>query len=638
MPTFSVLGPMAAWDAAGDRARLRGPKHRAVLGRLIVARGRMVPVETLIDDLWAEAPPRARGAVRTFVGDLRRALEPDRPPRAPSSVIVTEGAGYAMRVGEDAVDAWRFERDVAAARRAEPLDAADLLSRALAEWRGPAYADFAEAQWALAERARLTELRLQAVEAHAEALLSLDRHADAVPVLDAHVTDHPWREDAWRLLAVALYRSGRQKDALDVARRARSRLADELGLDPSAPLARLEGQILAQSPELGPSAQPLDAASTVWARARAASEGAAALGSRAQLRSTVDLLRSLALSGGDGLEAAQRQRVDTIHAAEELGDPLLTARVIGAYDVPAIWARSDFPDLAAEVVAAAERALDALPAGHAAARARLLATIAIESRGTAFPGAQQAAAEAEALARTLDDPALLAYALNGTFMQSFHRAGLAATRDRIGAELIVVASRHDLPAFELLGRLIRLQSRCAFGDVVGADEHADAADALAARYESPLIEVFTTWYRALRLALTGHPPDEVATAYRAASPLLDRAGMPGMQHGLLPLALLSIRVAHNLPLPAPDTTDWGPYSRWVEPLLLAGSGQKNAARAALRELPEPPADHLLEAMWFLVARAAALVRDEPTLERARNALAAAHDQLPGAATGIFTMK
>lgn len=638
MVSFAVLGPLEARDAADTPVRLRGPKHRAVLARLLLARGRVVPIETLIDDLWVVAPPRATGAIRTFVGDLRRALEPERPPRAASSLLVTHGTGYALKATPDAVDATRFERAVADARSREPGGALDLLQAALSEWRGPAYADFSAEQWARAERARLAELRLSAVEARAGALLALGRHAEAIPDLDAHVTDNPWREGAWHQLALALYRSGRQKDALDVARRARERLADELGLDPGEDLARLESDILTHAPSLGAPTRPPDAASTLWAQAAESHARGAVLGERARLRSTVDLLRSLALAGGESLEAAQQQRIATIRAAEDLGDPHLTARVIGAYDVPAIWSRSDFPELAAQVVAAAERALAALPqADTDAARARLLATIAVESRGAAASDHSLSAAnEAVRIARRLDNPPLLAFALNGLFMQTFYRTGLAAERDAIGRELIALASRHDLPAHELLGRLIRLQSCCAFGDVAGADEHARAADDLAERYDSPLIAVFTTWYRALRLVLTGRPAREIAEAYRAAAPLLDRSGMPGMQRGLLPLALLSVRVQHNRPLPEPGTTDWGSYTAWIEPLLLAESGDQDAARAALRGIPDPPRDHLAEALWSLVARAADRVNDAQTLERARAALPPARGELAGAQTGLLT--
>src|SRR4051812_29951076 len=115
MVGFGVLGPVTAWDAAGEPIALKGPRHRAVLARLILARRRVVPVARLAGDLWADPPADAVGAVRTFVAALRRALEPGRPPRAPARLLVTEGPGYALRAEPDAVDAWRFERAVAEA-------------------------------------------------------------------------------------------------------------------------------------------------------------------------------------------------------------------------------------------------------------------------------------------------------------------------------------------------------------------------------------------------------------------------------------------------------------------------------------------------------------------------------------------
>ncbi|MDO8189622.1 SARP family transcriptional regulator, partial [Conexibacter sp. CPCC 205706] len=146
------------------------------------------------------------------------------------------------------------------------------------------------------------------------------------------------------------------------------------------------------------------------------------------------------------------------------------------------------------------------PAARDAVRARLLATSAVESRGTGSARAGWAAREAEALARRLDDPALLAFALNGRWMQSFSRAGLAPERDAIGAELIALADRHGLVSHAVLGHLIRLQARSALANFAAADAHAAAIDQLAARHERPLAGVFTSWYRALRLAATGSTP------------------------------------------------------------------------------------------------------------------------------------
>ena len=243
--TFRVLGPLVAEDERGP-VDLKGPRHRAVLARLLIARGRVVPVGQLVADLWTEPPDGAVGAVQTFVSALRKALEPDRPPRTPARVLVTAGPGYALRA--DAVDAWDFE--AALTSTGSPPAILAEIEGALALWRGPAYAEFADEPWARGEIARLDELRLLAGERHAAALLDLNRAAQAVPDLEAHVKAHPWREDAWRLLALARYRAGRQGDALDTLRRARSVLAEELGVDPGPDLRRLEADILAQAPGL----------------------------------------------------------------------------------------------------------------------------------------------------------------------------------------------------------------------------------------------------------------------------------------------------------------------------------------------------------------------------------------------------
>ncbi|MER6728196.1 MULTISPECIES: BTAD domain-containing putative transcriptional regulator [Streptomyces] len=635
--TFGVLGPVTA-ERAGDALALKGPRHRAVLARLILARRRVVPLDRLVRDLWEEPPPRAVGAVRTFVGDLRRALEPDRPPRAPARLLVTEGPGYALRAAPDDVDAWRFEAAVAEADRLPAAQAPDRLRAALAQWRGPAYAEFAGEEWTRGERSRLTELRLRAVERRAEILVDLGRAAEAVPDLDAHLTEHPWREEAWRLLALALYRTGRQADALAVLRRARDLLARHLGVDPGPGLRRLEARVLAQDPDLDPPGEPAEAAARLWARATEAYDRAVAAGSHARLESTVGLLRGLAVTGGGGLQAASRQRVAAIAAAEETGDAELTARVIGSYDVPANWTRSDDPVLARQVVAAAERTLAALPDGPAAApaRCRLLATVAVESRGVRSPRGPRAAAEAERLARGLDDPALLAFALNGAFMQSCTAAGTAPRRDAIGAELVELSARHGMVNHAVLGHLIRLQARSALADLAGADEHADAVDLIAARHERPLAGVFTAWYRALRLAVTGGPYDRAEAAFRSAAALLEGAGMPGLERGLLPLALLGLRLSRGRPADVDPRADWGPYRPWAEPFALLADGRRTEARTALRSLAEPPPDLLYEALCCAEAALALALGDRTALKRTYERLLPAAGEIAGAGSGLLT--
>ncbi|MGW4294351.1 BTAD domain-containing putative transcriptional regulator [Micromonospora chersina] len=1053
--TFGVLGPLVAAGERGPVA-LKGARQRAVLARLLVARGRVVPVDRLVDDLWAEPPEGAVGAVRTFVADLRRALEPDRPPRQPARLLVTAPPGYALAAAPEAVDAGRFDAAVTAAGellaagRAGP--ALDALDDALALWRGPAYAEFAGEPWARAEIDRLDELRMLAVERRAEALLALGRAAEAASDLRAQAAAHPLREETWRLLAVALYRAGRQGDALAALRDARAVLVRELGVDPGPRLRRLEADILAQAPHLDPTppvpvpapapvppsvpvpapvppsaalsaaaagagegrrpfvgrvdelasltglagevarrgrpalalvsgdagagktafvealvdrlaaagwtcavgrvpeyegapaawpwtqlaaalpeagpahdepdgpggdepavaryrlhriagarvagaarrgpvllvlddlhradedtldlltalftgpepvtgpvltvgtyratgitpaltgalarlartepvrvylggladaetadlvravAGPVDAdtvrvlhrrsgGNPFFARELArllAAEGAAALdtvpaGVRDVIRhrlaqlpgSTRTVLRQAAVLGRDldadvlaalageeamldavdraaqaglltpdgtrfghilvrdtlytdlsaprrarwhaavgaalerlrpddvtalahhfgqapGPEAATRAaryaaaaaeraerrshpheaarlwqqavaahdraggadvrgrlaaligwgrglavtghldrtrglRAEAVATVERLADPGLTADVLAAFDVPAVWTRNDDEGLSRRIVAAAEAALAGLPADQAARRARLLCTLALELRGETGDRGRRAAAEAEGTARRLGDPALLAFALNARFMHSFDRAGRAPERARIGAELVDLAARHGLVTFEVLGHLIALQAHCARADLAAADAHAAAADRLAARYELPLVGVFTAWYAALRLAVTGHRA-EAEAAYRAAAVRLDAGQMPGMAGGLLPFALLCLRLSTgDDPAPAlVDAAATGPYAPWVRPLALLAAGRRDEAAAALRSLPESPHDLLREARLCVAARAAVALDDRPTMARLHAALRPAADELAGAGSGVLT--
>ncbi|GAA2213670.1 hypothetical protein GCM10009850_091330 [Nonomuraea monospora] len=1314
MVTFGVLGPLTAENEHGP-ARLKGPRHRAVLARLLIARGRVVPVSWLIGDLWEAPQPGALGAVQTFVGELRKALEPARPPRTPSRLLVTSPPGYALRADPEAVDAWRFESALTDATRlltsGAPDQAHALLGSALGLWRGPAYAEFAELDWARGEAARLDELRLLAVERRAEAAMACGDAAGCVPDLEAHIAEHPLREDGWRLLGLALYRAGRQGDALGQLRRAREVLREELGVDPGEGLRRLESDILTQAPHLNPPPHPprphpsapphlnapshpsprpdLNASShpnspshlspsapaapqpshasppapylssppppasqagpsshagphphvspppplperppepvasaehpfvgratelaeleavaahvtasgrarlvlvsgaagagktalartltrrleadgwtTAWgtspevqgapsawpwtelsaslptteppaamsdnprptlpdapsatplttrfrrhraiathltttadraplllvlddlhwadeetlallttlatdlgqapvlllatyrsteisaalsdalgraARAEPArvylgglthqqvhelvqaltgrpasdrdartihtrsagnpffvrelvrlweSEGDAALhtavpagvrdvirhrlagltetarthlrqaavlgqevdldvliplagdeesvlesvesallagflverdadrlrfahalvhetlyddvtlarrarwharvagivegirpgdvetiahhcvraegragaartahytraaalraearsapheaarlwraaltaldqlpgpkaapsrrapgssgpgsgssgpasdwsgpgpgssghasgsfgpgpglsgpasgsfgsgpgwsdpgpgssgsgpgpfgpgagssgpggGAAARLEAVMGLVRALAVIGE--LHESRRYRAEAVDAAEALGDPLVTAGVIGSFDVPAIWTTNDDPALSARLVAAAERTLAALPAGegtpagertaegtpdvspphmrdaegapgvspsgardvgrtlgalpsgacdaegtpdnstprtHDAERARLLITIAMERRADPGPRGDEAAREAEVIARRLGDRTLLAYALNGRYMQTFHRAGLALERAVIGEELVRLAEGDDgLATFEVLGHLILLQSSAALADLEAADQHAAAADHLAERYDLPLVGVFTTWYAALRRTITGD--GTARQAYRAAAARLSGTGMPGVEDGMLPLALLCLEAAQNRPPedgPSSASSaregsagtgagaaqdgaagagvawvvgadlgdlvdaDWGPYEAWARPLILLAQGHRDEATAAAREIPDSPHDLLLEARTCLHALTALeTAAGHRTLERLYDRLLPAEAELAGAGSGLLTL-
>ncbi|MEV0346904.1 BTAD domain-containing putative transcriptional regulator [Nonomuraea sp. NPDC050680] len=273
MVAFRVLGPVEAYEH-DDELDLGGLRQRAVLARLLVARGQVVPVDTLLYDLWDDDTAKgAQSGLQVYISRLRRVLEPGRPRGGPNRLLVTVASGYALRVAPDQVDALKFEQLVRAAgehlEEGDPQSARARLEKALGLWRGTPYSDFADQQWAEAEVNRLTELRLVARERHADTGLRLGLPAETVPDLEALTTEHPLREEGWRLLGLGLYRCGRQGDALAALRRARGILADELGIDPGPALRKLESDILAQAPELELSlaprpSRPVQAPTDTW--------------------------------------------------------------------------------------------------------------------------------------------------------------------------------------------------------------------------------------------------------------------------------------------------------------------------------------------------------------------------------------
>ncbi len=257
MVLIRVLGSFAA-EADGEPVPLGGPRQRGVLALLVAARGQVVPVDRMVEDLWRGEPPvRALASLQAYVSNLRRLLEPGRPPRTPARLLVSAAPGYALRLPPGAVDAWRFEELLEEARAlADPRDARARLGEALALWRGPAFAEVADEPWAAAETARLDELRLVARELHVAAGLRLGDPAAVVPEAEGLTRDDPLREEGWRLHALALWSSGRQADALAALRRARATFADELGLDPGPDLVALEGAILTRRTDVLRAAVP----------------------------------------------------------------------------------------------------------------------------------------------------------------------------------------------------------------------------------------------------------------------------------------------------------------------------------------------------------------------------------------------
>jgi DNA-binding SARP family transcriptional activator len=250
---FRLLGTLEVVD--GDRrVEIGGQKPRQLLGLLLVNANQVVSVDRLIDELWGEHPPEtAANTLQVYVSKLRKSLS--------SAALVTQPPGYVLQVDVEHVDARRFERLVregrAALARGDARRASALLEDALALWRGPALAEFAFQRFAQAEIARLDELRLVALEERAEAELALGRHAELAGELEGLVAANPLRERLRGQLILALYRSGRQAEALAAYRTGRAALVDELGIEPSPELQRLERAILVQDPALdAPRAAP----------------------------------------------------------------------------------------------------------------------------------------------------------------------------------------------------------------------------------------------------------------------------------------------------------------------------------------------------------------------------------------------
>ena len=259
MLDFRILGPVEAVEL--DRTiALGGPLQRAVLAILILQRGEVVTSDRLIDELWGERPPAtAAKTLQGYVSRLRKVLGAD--------VLVSRGGGYTLAVEAQQVDAERFEQFAnegrAALANGDASAARTLFSSALEIWRGEALADLAFSSFAAREVARLEEARLSALEDRIEADLALGRHRELVGELEELVARHPYRERPRAQLMLALYRSGRQAEALETYREGRRALADELGLEPGPALRALEQRILDHDPTLG---QPRSAA--VRARAR----------------------------------------------------------------------------------------------------------------------------------------------------------------------------------------------------------------------------------------------------------------------------------------------------------------------------------------------------------------------------------
>jgi DNA-binding SARP family transcriptional activator/basic membrane lipoprotein Med (substrate-binding protein (PBP1-ABC) superfamily) len=250
---FRLLGPLEVTED-GRTLSLGGSRARALLALLLLHRNQLLAIDRIVEDLWAERPPKTGGqVVRVYVSHLRKALEPDHL-NGQRQILVTQRNGYSLRVDPCQVDVDRFEALQAEGRRllaaGEIADAANTLEKGLSLWRGPPLQDFAYEAFAQTEIARLEELHLATLEDLFDAQLAGGRDSDLVADLEQLVDAHPLRERLRAQLMLALYRGGRPADALETYQRGRRLLAGELGLEPGETLRRLETRILQQDPAL----------------------------------------------------------------------------------------------------------------------------------------------------------------------------------------------------------------------------------------------------------------------------------------------------------------------------------------------------------------------------------------------------
>lgn len=354
--TFRLLGPVAALDQAGEPLPVGGPRRRAVLAALLLSRGTILPVERLVTMLWPDpAPPTAPTMVHAAVAAIRRVLE----SAGQSRMLVTRDGGYSLVVADELVDAVRFERASEEGRRVlgiSPQRAAVFLAVALAEWRAPAL-DGIEEPFARAAAARLDELRLQCHELHADAELRRGRHHAVAAGLQELVAAHPLREELCAHLIVALYRCGRQGDALAAYRRLRATLVTELGVEPAQQLRELELAVLRQerwlSSRTGASAPPAPIGSFV--------------GREGELDDVAALLRAhrLVTLTGPGGAGKTRLALEVAHRLTDVAAfvvdlaPLATPELVAETLAEAVGVRAEPGHSLARTVAAA---LSAQPA------------------------------------------------------------------------------------------------------------------------------------------------------------------------------------------------------------------------------------------------------------------------------------
>jgi DNA-binding SARP family transcriptional activator len=583
-----VLGPLEV--VVDDRVEgIRSHRCGALLAFLALHVNEVLDVDVLADELWDGRPPRtAEASLRNHVAALRRTL----PPKT----IETHGRGYLLRSDGSVVDAELFEAMVSEARQAEPEVAARRLREALGLWRGRALADFVRERWAQGDAARLEELRLLATQDRITADLELGREADLVPELEGLVRRHPLAERLWRALMLALYRTGRQAEALATYRRAHKAFVDELGIEPGPELTEMQRAILVQDPLLAgqrSAADVFDRASALLptgsrARAEALMAYASALwrlGERGASASALRRAAAEAVAANDrGLEELVRLDIswhETVAAGTSPREHLRQARRA----IRRFRAEDDDRRLARALFEAGRAARDL---GFAAEAADLQHEAVEAATRTGEDGAVARYLSVSAMTFVVGpQPVETGLRWCETAARSW-RWDVAPTTIWISyAVLLAQAGRED-EARDWIDR-----------GLVAARDGAMRTDLLIAQYFGGLVELAAADYgRAARhleaavdqaIALGG--PNMVVLTGSHLVRALDRLDDLDSVVDLWP------RVSASATRASP--TDWS-VARQAEALLLAGRGRFDAARRHVHEAVE-----VLEPTDWLVSRAEA---------------------------------
>lgn len=421
--TYRLLGGIRA-ERAGETLDLGGPKQRAVLAALLVDAGRVVTVDQLLDRVWGSTiPKQARTSLQAYVSNLRRLLDPDRAAGQSSTTIVTRPSGYSIEIARDQLDVTRFEdlhdEGLRSLTAGDSATTADRLDAALTLFE-PAVSELTGQPWVMELQSRLDALHAEALEGAFEAKLALGQDRNLLPDLETAVTAHPFRERLRCHLALALYRSGRQTDALRALAEARRSLAEEVGLDPGPDLVRLESEILAHSPSLSLEEEPATEELSTTAPSRTLAQSPRSSSREVALVGRADELEALVEAAAAATQGTGGSAV--ISGEPGIGKTRLAAELVASAaphdpsggEMVVAWARC--PEGAAvapgwmctqlfkQVVAAG--ALDAAAVDEAAASA---ARSGHNSSGLTDPGAERFEFHSAAAAtlRTTERPLLL---------------------------------------------------------------------------------------------------------------------------------------------------------------------------------------------------------------------------------------